>query len=49
MTLQQALAEVEKNWLIRAYRQCQTTYEMANALGVSQPTVVRRLRKYNIK
>ncbi|WP_176584673.1 sigma-54 interaction domain-containing protein [Priestia megaterium] len=49
MTLQQALAEVEKNWLIRAYRQCQTTYEMANALGISQPTVVRRLRKYNIK
>ena len=49
MTLQQALAEVEKNWLIRAYRQCQTTYEMADALGISQPTVVRRLRKYNIK
>lgn len=49
MTLQQALAEVEKNWLIRAYRQCQTTYEMAGALGISQPTVVRRLRKYNIK
>ncbi len=48
LTLQDALEEVEKRWLLRAYRQCKTTYEMAEALGLSQATVVRRLKKYNI-
>lgn len=48
MTLQEALQEVEKKWLKRAHRQYKTTYEMAKYLGVSQPTVVRRLKKYNI-
>lgn len=48
MTLQQSLEEVEKSWLKRAYRQYKTTYEMAEYLGLSQPTVVRRLKKYNI-
>lgn len=48
LTLQEALREVEKNWLTRAFRQYKTTYEMAEFLGVSQPTVVRRLKKYGI-
>lgn len=48
MTLQDALHEVEKKWLKRASRQYKTTYEMAKYLGLSQPTVVRRLKKYNI-
>ncbi|WP_088053537.1 sigma-54 interaction domain-containing protein [Virgibacillus dakarensis] len=48
LTLQDALEEVEKNWLKRAYRQYKTTYEMAKYLGISQPTVVRRLKKYQI-
>ncbi|WP_129726022.1 sigma-54 interaction domain-containing protein [Ectobacillus funiculus] len=48
LTLQDALEEVEKCWLLRAYRQCKTTYEMAETLGLSQATVVRRLKKYNI-
>lgn len=48
LTLQEALEEVEKSWLRRAYRQYKTTYEMADYLGLSQPTVVRRLKKYNI-
>lgn len=48
LTLQEALREVEKNWLTRAYRQYKTTYEMAQYLGVSQSTVVRRLKKYGI-
>lgn len=47
-TLQDALKEVEKAWLKRAYRQCKTTYEMADILGISQATVVRRLKKYKI-
>ncbi|GIO24134.1 sigma-54-dependent Fis family transcriptional regulator [Oceanobacillus sp. J11TS1] len=48
MTLHQALEEVEKSWLTYAYRQYKTTYEMADYLGLSQSTVVRRLKKYSI-
>jgi PAS domain S-box-containing protein/TyrR family helix-turn-helix protein len=48
VTLQAHLQQVEKNWLQRAYRQYRTTYEMADYLGLSQATVVRRLKKYNI-
>ncbi|MFZ3578691.1 sigma-54 interaction domain-containing protein [Virgibacillus sp. DJP39] len=47
-TLQDALHDVEKRWLKRAYRQFKTTYEMGKYLGLSQATVVRRLKKYNI-
>jgi PAS domain S-box-containing protein len=48
LTLTEALEEVEKRWLLRAYRHCNTTYEMANYLGISQPSVVRKLKKYKI-
>lgn len=48
-TLKNALEEFEMYWLRRAYRQYKTTYEIAEALGISQATVVRRLKKYNIK
>jgi len=48
LTLQEVLEAVEKNWLIRASKQYKTTYEMAEYLGLSQSTVVRRLKKYNI-
>src|SRR5690625_3123422 len=47
-TLKHAIEEVEMYWLRRAYRQYKTTYEIADALGISQATVVRRLKKYNI-
>lgn len=47
-TLQEALEHVEKSWLLKACRECSSTYEMADYLGLSQPTVVRRLKKYNI-
>lgn len=40
--------EVEQRWLKRAVRQCDTTYEMAEFLGISQSSVVRKLRKYDI-
>lgn len=43
-----ALENVEKRWLRRAYRQFKTTYEMAEYLGISQSTVVRKLNKYKI-
>jgi TyrR family helix-turn-helix protein len=47
-TLQQILEEVESRHLKRAYMQYKTTYEIAEYLGLSQPTVVRKLKKYGI-
>ncbi|WP_134701100.1 sigma-54-dependent Fis family transcriptional regulator [Ammoniphilus sp. YIM 78166] len=47
-TLQEAIEEVEKKWLFRAYRHCKTTREMAKYLGISQPSVVRKLKQYQI-
>ncbi|QQK75762.1 sigma 54-interacting transcriptional regulator [Salicibibacter cibarius] len=43
LTLLEALEEVEQKWLRRAYQQYKSTYEMAEFLGLSQPTIVRRL------
>lgn len=47
-TLQEILEEVESRHLKRAYMQYKTTYEIAEELGLSQPTVVRKLKKYGI-
>ena len=47
-SLQQALEQVEIRWLKRAARQYKTTYEMAEYLGISQSSVVRKLKKYGI-
>lgn len=47
-SLQQALEQVEIRWLKRASRQYKTTYEMAEYLGISQSSVVRKLKKYGI-
>ncbi|OQO99170.1 hypothetical protein BSK33_15625, partial [Geobacillus sp. 44B] len=47
-TLKEAIEQVERQWLLRAAKQCKTTYEMADYLGISQPTVVRKLKKYRI-
>jgi TyrR family helix-turn-helix protein len=47
-SLQQALEQVERRWLKRASRQYKTTYEMAEYLGISQSSVVRKLKKYGI-
>lgn len=49
LTLQEALQEVEKSWLQQAYKSSKSTYEMADYLGMSQSTVVRRLKQYGIK
>lgn len=38
----------EKDLLARAARRCRTTRELAAALGISQPTVVRKMKKYGL-
>ncbi|WP_347548584.1 sigma 54-interacting transcriptional regulator [Pseudalkalibacillus hwajinpoensis] len=48
-TLKHALEEVEIRWLKRAFKQYKTTYKMADYLGMNQSTVVRKLKKYQIK
>lgn len=44
--LQEALEEVERLLFLRAYDRFRNTYKAAKALGVSQPTVVRKVKKY---
>ncbi|WP_223635593.1 sigma 54-interacting transcriptional regulator [Planococcus sp. 4-30] len=45
-TLPHILESVEKNVLLNAQKRYRTTTEMANILGISQPSVVRKLKKY---
>lgn len=47
--LKEVLEEVEIQLLSRAYEECKTTYDMAEYLGISQPTIIYKLKKYNIK
>lgn len=49
VNLKEAKKAVEKEWLLRAYRTCRTTFEMADYLGISQPSVVRKLKEYKIR
>lgn len=44
--IKEAVENVEKKIIEKAYRKYSTTYEMANALGVNQSTVVRKIKKY---
>lgn len=44
--LKTALEIVEKKMLLKAYKQCKSTYKMAEQLGISQPSVIRKLKKY---
>ncbi|GEN35624.1 sigma-54 interaction domain-containing protein [Aneurinibacillus danicus] len=44
--LKDILEEVERRVIMQAYEECRTTHEMAARLGISQPSVVRRLQKY---
>ncbi|PWW25586.1 transcriptional regulator with PAS, ATPase and Fis domain [Cytobacillus oceanisediminis] len=46
-SLPSILEEVEKKVLINAKKRYRTTTEIANALGISQPSVVRKLKKYD--
>lgn len=43
-----AIEKTETHLLRRAVEYCKTTYEMAEYLGISQPSVVRKLKQYAI-
>ncbi|WP_227935059.1 sigma-54 interaction domain-containing protein [Alkalihalobacillus deserti] len=45
-SLKETLEEVEYKLISKAYVQCKTTYEMAEYLGISQPSVIYKLKKY---
>jgi TyrR family helix-turn-helix protein len=45
-SLTDEISTVEKQILEKALAQCKTTRELARQLGISQPTVVRKLKKY---
>jgi len=40
------LEETERNLIYQAFRNCKTTREMADVLGISQSAVVRKIKKY---
>jgi TyrR family helix-turn-helix protein len=42
------LKETESKILKTAFMQCKSTREIAKYLGISQPSVVRKLKKYGI-
>lgn len=44
--LKTALEKVEKYMLLKAAKECKSSYEMAKLLGISQPSVIRKLKKY---
>jgi PAS domain S-box-containing protein len=46
--LKKAVEELEKHFIHLAIRKYQNSYEAAEALGVSQPTVIRKAQKYGI-
>ncbi len=48
MTLKQASELAEEKILQLALKKYNTTYELAKALNTSQPTIVRKLKKYNL-
>jgi TyrR family helix-turn-helix protein len=49
MTLKQILKDVERKVLLQTLEKYKNQSEMAAALGVSQPTIARRLKKFDIK
>jgi PAS domain S-box-containing protein len=49
MTLKQILKSVERNVLLRTMEKYKNQSMAASALGISQPTIARRLKEYDIK
>ncbi|WP_423800663.1 sigma-54 interaction domain-containing protein [Neobacillus sp. SAB-20_R2A] len=43
------LEQIEKNILIKAYNDTNSTWKTAKKLGVSQSYIIRRLKKFNLK
>jgi PAS domain S-box-containing protein len=48
LRLSDRLSEVEKELLQQVMTQCRNTREMATVLGISQPSVVRKLHKHHL-
>lgn len=48
-SLEATLEYVERRVLLQAFKKYKNQTEISAALGVSQPTIARRLKKYNIK
>jgi PAS domain S-box-containing protein/TyrR family helix-turn-helix protein len=48
-SLHEILNKVEKEVLAKAYKEYKTTTRMAKALGLSQPSIVRKLKQYRIR
>lgn len=44
--LKKTMEKVERQLIAKAWTKCKTTYEMAEHLGISQPTVIYKLKKY---
>lgn len=47
-TLEAYLEKCEKEYLLYAYDKHQSSYKLAKALGASQTSIMRRLKKYNL-
>jgi DNA-binding NtrC family response regulator len=47
-TLPEEVARLERRMLRQAMEACSNTREMAGFLGVSQPTVVRKMQRYKL-
>ncbi len=48
MTMAQILESVERNILLEACKRYRTQHDIASGLGMSQPTVARKLQKYGL-
>lgn len=48
MPLEDAVEEVEKQLIAKTLQKYSTTREVAKALGVSQPTIVRKMKRYGL-
>jgi len=44
--LKTVLEKVEKLLFTKAAKQCKSSYDIAKLLGISQPSVVRKMKKY---
>jgi PAS domain S-box-containing protein len=48
LSLKEVVEKTEKTLLERVLQECKTTYEIAERLKTSQPTIVRKLKKYQL-
>jgi DNA-binding NtrC family response regulator len=48
MTLDQVLQSVERAYFLELLKRYRNQSQIANALGISQPTVARRMKKYGL-